>query len=84
MNPTHRFWAHQANAAYPMVPAGVLCGGPDLALEDAYVQGIGLVGSPAQKCYVDNFQSPSTNEVAINWNSSLAWVVAFIDEKFDK
>ena len=82
-NPHHRFWAHQANSSYPLVPAGVLSGGPNSGLEDPYAQGAGLVGSPAQKCYADHIECWSTNEIAINWNAPLAWVAAFIDEKYN-
>ncbi len=84
INPHHRFWAHQANSSFPMVPAGVLSGGPNSALQDPYAQGMGLAGSPAQKCYVDHIESWSTNEITINWNAPLAWIAAFIDEKFDR
>jgi endoglucanase len=80
-NPHHRFWAHQANARYPGPPPGALVGGPNSGLQDPYAQGAGLVGSPPQKCYADHVESWSTNEVAINWNAPLAWIVAFLDEK---
>lgn len=84
MNPHHRFWAHQANSTYPVVPAGVLSGGPNSAVEDTYARGCGHLGKPAQKCYVDHIESWSTNEVCINWNTPLAWITAFTDEKNDK
>jgi endoglucanase len=83
-NPHHRFWARQANSKYPSVPAGVLSGGPDSNLEDPFVQAAVPAGTPAQKCYVDNFQSYSTNEITINWNAPLAWVAAFLDEKCNR
>jgi hypothetical protein len=54
-------------------------------MEDEYVRSVLQYGiTPAQKCYVDHFQSWSTNEVAINWNASLAWVTAYIDESFNR
>jgi endoglucanase len=83
-NPHHRFWAYQANPNFPGVPAGVLSGGPNSALQDPYAQGIGLPGSAFQKCYVDHFESWSTNEITINWNAPLAWVTAFLDEKYNR
>jgi endoglucanase len=84
-NPHHRFWAHQANSDYPMVPPGALSGGANSDMEDEYVRSVLQYGiTPAQKCYVDHFQSWSTNEVAINWNASLAWVTAYIDESFNR
>jgi len=80
-NPHHRFWAHQANAAFPSPPPGVLSGGPNSGLQDPYVQAAGLAGCAPQKCYADNIEAWSANEEAINWNAPLAWVAAFLDEK---
>jgi len=79
-NPHHRFWAHQANAKYPRPPPGALAGGPNSGLQDPYVQGAGLAGCAPEKCYADHIESWSTNEVAINWNAPLAWVLAFLDD----
>jgi endoglucanase len=81
LHPHHRFWAHQANAAFPSPPPGVLSGGPNSGLQDPYVQAAGLAGCPPEKCYADNIEAWSANEVAINWNAPLAWVTAFLDEK---
>lgn len=36
-----------------------------------------LVGCAPQLCYVDDCNSYSTNEVAINWGSALAWVASW-------
>jgi endoglucanase len=84
-NPHHRFWAHQANSDYPMVPPGVLSGGPNSAMEDDYARSVLDYGNtPAQKCYVDHIESWSTNEITINWNAPLAWVTAYIDESFNR
>ena len=80
-NPHHRFWAHQANAKFPSPPAGVLSGGPNSGLQDPYVQAAGLAGCAPQKCFVDNIEAWSVNEMAINWNTPLAWVAAYLDEK---
>jgi endoglucanase len=81
MNPHHRFWAHQANAAFPPPPPGVLSGGPNSGLQDPYVQAAGLQGCAPEKCYADNIEAWSANEEAINWNAPLAWVTAFLDEQ---
>ena len=80
-NPYHRFWCHQANDKYPSPPPGVLSGGPNSNLDDPYVQAAGLVPCPAQKCFIDNGEAWSVNEVTINWNAPLAWVAAWLDEK---
>jgi endoglucanase len=77
-NQHHRFWAHQINAAYPNPAAGSIAGGPNSGLEDPVAQQ-NLPGCAPAKCYIDDLGSWSTNEVAINWNSSLAWVAAYAD-----
>jgi endoglucanase len=79
-NPHHRFWAHQANAAFPSAPPGVLSGGPNSGLQDPYVKAAGLRGCAPMKCFADNIEAWSANEEAINWNAPLAWVAAFLDE----
>jgi endoglucanase len=81
VNPHHRFWAHQANQAFPTAPPGVLSGGPNSGLQDPYVQAYGLKGCPPMKCFVDNIEAWSANEEAINWNAPLVWVAAFLDER---
>jgi endoglucanase len=80
-NPHHRFWAHQANAKFPSPPPGVVSGGPNSGLQDPYVKAAGLPGCAPQKCFIDNIEAWSANEMAINWNAPLAWVAAFLDEK---
>jgi len=80
-NPHHRFWAKQANDKFPSAPPGVVSGGPNSGLQDPYVQAAGLAGCAPEKCFVDNIEAWSANEMAINWNAPLAWVAAFLDEK---
>lgn len=80
MNPHHRFWAHQASAAYPSPPPGAVSGGPNSFLQDPYVKSAGLAGCAAQKCFIDHIEAYSVNEITINWNAPLAWVAAYLDE----
>jgi endoglucanase len=80
-HPHHRFWAHQANASFPNPPKGLVSGGPNSGIEDPYAKAAGLAGCAPEKCYVDNIEAYSVNEIAINWNAPLAWVAAFLDEK---
>jgi endoglucanase len=80
-NPHHRFWAYQANNKFPHVPAGVVSGGPNSTIDDPYSKAAGLRGCAPEKCYVDNIEAYSVNEITINWNAPLAWVAAFLDEK---
>jgi endoglucanase len=56
-----------------------VAGGPNAALEDP-IAAKWLIGCAPQKCYVDNIQPYSTNEVAINWNSALAWIAAWLSD----
>ena len=81
LHPHHRFWAQQANAAYPSPPPGAISGGPNSRLEDPYVRAAGLRGCPLQKCFVDHIEAYSVNEVAINWNAALVWAVAWLGER---
>jgi endoglucanase len=83
-NPHHRFFAHQARKDRPEPPPGIVSGGPNSALQDPYARGAGLAGQPPQKCFLDHIESFSTNEVTINWNAPLAWVVAYVDEQAHK
>lgn len=79
-NPHHRFWAHQADPAYPLPPAGALSGGPN---NQAMIDDVAktLVGKcAAQTCWADDINAYALNEVAINWNAPLVWVAAFIDD----
>ena len=80
-NPHHRFWAHQSDASFPPPPPGVVAGGPNSGVEDPAAKAAGLGGCAPQKCYCDDIESWSTNEVAINWNAPLAWLASFLDEK---
>jgi endoglucanase len=80
-NPHHRFWAHQVNDKFPTAPPGAVSGGPNSGLEDPYVQAAGLKGCAPQKCFIDNIEAWSANEITVNWNAPLAWVVAYLDEK---
>ncbi|MEU3470735.1 glycoside hydrolase family 9 protein [Streptomyces sp. NPDC006687] len=79
-NQHHRFWAHQNDASLPHPPAGSLAGGPNAGLEDPVAREK-LAGCAPAACYVDDIGSYSTNEVAVNWNASLAWLAAFAAER---
>ncbi len=82
-NPHHRFWAYQADNSFPHPPAGCMSGGPNSELQDPWVKGLGWQPGKvaSEKCFVDNIESWSTNEVAINYNAPLAWISAFLDEQ---
>ncbi|MDX3233328.1 glycoside hydrolase family 9 protein [Streptomyces sp. ME19-01-6] len=79
-----RLYGHQIDPASPRPPAGSLAGGPSVGLEDPRASRLLIdrtVDPPRrpapQFCYLDDIRSWSTNEVAINWNAALSWVVSF-------
>ncbi len=75
-----RWYAHELDPAMPHPPAGTLAGGANSGIQDPYAQSK-LTGCVAQFCYIDDIQSYSTNEEAINWNSALSWVAAFVADQ---
>ncbi|GAB2581318.1 hypothetical protein GCM10027269_41090 [Kribbella endophytica] len=77
-NQHHRFWAKSLNPALPSPYPGSLAGGPNSGLQDPVAQR-NLQGCAPATCYTDHIGSYSTNEVAVNWNSALAWITAFAD-----
>jgi endoglucanase len=79
-NPHHRFWAHQKSEKYPEPPPGAVSGGPNSGLQDPHVK-TSLAGCAPEKCFADNIESWSTNEIAINWNAAFAWALFYLDEK---
>lgn len=81
-HPHHRLWANDPDSGYPAPPPGVLAGGPDKSLEDPEMKAAGLSGLPIAKRYLDTIGSFATNEVAINWNASLAWVANWLESSY--
>lgn len=81
-NQHSRIFGHQLDPDLPRPPAGSLAGGPNAALQDPFVAQL-LAGCQPMFCYVDDINSYSTNEVAINWNSALAWISSFLADQGD-
>ncbi|RAO49222.1 Cellulose 1,4-beta-cellobiosidase (non-reducing end) [Micromonospora saelicesensis] len=81
-NQHSRIFGHQLDPNLPRPPAGSLAGGPNAALQDPFVAQL-LAGCEPMFCYVDDINSYSTNEVAINWNSALAWISSFLADQGD-
>lgn len=75
-NSTH----HRPSYALGTTMKGMLVGGANSKLQDPCAQKV-LVGKPAAKCYVDNAQSYSCNEIAIYWNSPLVYLMAGIQDR---
>lgn len=81
-NPHHRFWSNNPGSGYPAPPPGVVAGGPNAAPSDPIaLQNAELEMGPARR-YVDMSGSWSTNEVTINWNAPLVWVVAYLKDAY--
>ena len=68
---------HRPSQALGTTMKGMLVGGANSNLDDPYAKDV-LAGKPAAKCYVDNIESYSTNEVAIYWNSPFVYLLAGI------
>ena len=83
-NPHHRFWSYQVDKRFPTAPPGCVSGGPNSGLQDPYVQAAGLKGCAPEKCFVDNIEAWSANEITINWNAPLVWIASFLDERGPK
>ncbi len=79
-NQHSRWYAHQLDPKLPPPPTGTLAGGPNSGIQDEVAQAK-LHGCAPQLCYVDDIGSWSTNELTINWNSTLAWVSSFIADQ---
>jgi endoglucanase len=83
-HPHHRFWGNKPGAGFPPPPPGALAGGPNATADDPGATKANLKAKPIAMRYVDDIESYSTNEVAINWNAPLTWVAAYLDEQFNK
>lgn len=66
---------HRPSIARQKPMEGMLIGGPDEFLEDDFAK-IALENTPPSKCYIDNEQSYSTNEVTIYWNSPFVYLLS--------
>ncbi|MFE9675519.1 glycoside hydrolase family 9 protein [Streptomyces sp. NPDC006259] len=75
-----RWYAHQLDPSLPSPPDGTLAGGPNSSIQDPLAQAK-LKGCVGQFCYIDDIQSWSTNETAINWNAALARLASFVADQ---
>jgi endoglucanase len=78
-NPHHRFWAHALDARYPPPPPGVLSGGPNSTSMNDDVARTMRGKCIGMRCWRDANYAFTMNEMAINWNAPLVWVVAYLD-----
>ncbi len=66
---------HRPSQAVGKAVPGMLVGGPNNGLNDPCAQ-ISLKDAPVAKCYIDNAESYSTNEITIYWNSPIIYLLA--------
>ncbi len=66
---------HRPSQTLGKCMGGMLVGGPNSSLEDPYAKAT-LQGRAAAKCYADNEQTYSCNEITIYWNSPLVYLLA--------
>ena len=57
---------------------GMVSGGPNRYRQDAVAKEMVPEGTPAMKCFVDDYQSYSMNEITIYWNSPAVYTVAYL------
>ncbi len=69
---------HRPSMAVGSAMKGMLVGGVNSNLEDSAAKAY-LKNEPAAKCYIDNSESYSTNEVTTYWNSPLIYLLTVID-----
>lgn len=79
-----KFSSHQHSRwLVPPMP-GTVAGGPNSkrGTWDPVMNGLYPEGHECapQLCYVDSIEAWSVNELTINWNAPLAWVVSFVDD----
>lgn len=77
MQPHHRLSA--GDTVKGPIP-GFVVGGPNTGLEDDAARKA-LSGKAPAKCYIDDVNSYSTNEVATYWNSSAIFVFSYLGSK---
>ncbi len=82
--PHHRFWAGSLNSNYPWAPPGAMVGGPNPNLEDEVSSAaLSDCKNAPQTCHIDKIGAWSTNEITINWNGALVWMLAFYNDLSD-
>lgn len=78
LHPHHRLLRANQLPPFP----GLLVGGPNGGHEDDVSRDVGGVrwrGEPPARSWRDDERSYATNEICINWNGSLAWMLTWAD-----
>ena len=76
MHPHHR--QSGADGITEPVP-GLMAGGPNQNLDDAVLQSHFTSSTPPALCYSDDQESYASNEIAINWNAPLVFVMGYFN-----
>lgn len=83
--PHHKYWMNEISQTLPMAPNGILVSGPSAEITDYYMRGLGFEpgyrDNISQRCYADSWEAWSVNDVSLEWNASLAWVVSFLQDE---
>ena len=79
-NQHSRMYAASLDPRLPHPPVGTIAGGPNTQIQDQTAKKL-LAGCLPQLCYLDDIKSASTNELAVNWSSALAWVASFLADQ---
>ncbi len=86
-NPHHKYWLNEIYKSSPKAPNGVLVSGPSAELTDNYMRCLGFDpwnrDNISQRCYTDSWEAWSVNDVGLDWNASLAWVVSFLQDEIN-
>ena len=62
---------------------GFISGGPNFGKHDAFAIDY-PENAPPMKCWVDHKKSFASNEVCLNWNAALTYVLGFLEEESEK
>ena len=75
----HRYWAAGADLSFPTAAPGALSGGPNASYPVSDSETAFIGNCAPQKCWIDDHNGYSINEVAINWNAALFWLASYLE-----
>ncbi|MEM1338644.1 MAG: glycoside hydrolase family 9 protein [Bacteroidota bacterium] len=82
---TPMFIHHRQSAAdgIPKPVPGLLVGGPNSRLQDGSKGVVYPENVPPMKAWVDQERSYASNEVCLNWNAPLTYILGFLEQESD-
>ncbi len=80
---TPMFIHHRQSSAdgIPEPVPGLLVGGPNSRLQDASSGVIYPANVPPMKAWVDQEPSYASNEICLNWNAPLTYILGFLEQE---